>query len=238
MDFLPNTVMILLVALLIGGSVYVGLRLLFRAEDSPRSKKIIKIVVPSVVLVAYLALGFTRIDDGDVEPAASQCVLTLESDVELAVTVHVDAWQQSLDGFGLTWPPAGEVTPGDPGERILGSITGTFDEGVLSREATIGIGGGGITGFKCVVEGIEDQSETLAYVEACWKAARVSGADTEAGRQWVEETVAAFYEPGAGSDVMQLTETVCPAELTMLSVGNSGISHLLTFNIFPSPIEC
>jgi hypothetical protein len=229
--------MILLVSLLMGGSVYVGLRLLFRAEDSPRSKKIIKIVALSVWLVASLALGFIGIDDGDVEPAVSQGVLTLESDVELAVTVQVDAWQRSLDGFGLAWPPAGQVTE-DPNERIFGSITGTFDEGASSREATIGIGGGGITGFKCVVEGLEDQSGTLAFFEACWKAARVSGADTEAGRQWVEETVAALYEPGAGSDVLRSTETVCPAELTMLSVGTSDAYRSLTFNIFPSPIEC
>jgi hypothetical protein len=237
-DFLPNTVSILLFALLIGGSVYVGLRLLFRAEDSPRAQKTIKIVVLSVGLVAYLALAFTGLADREVEPAANPGVLTLQSDVELAVTVRVEAWQQSLDGFGLTWPPAGEMAPADPDEQVLGSITGTLNEGAVRREATIGIGGGGITGFKCVVVGIQEQSESLAFFDACWEAAKVSGADTEAGRQWVEETVAALYEPGAGSDVIRSTETVCPAELTMLSIGTSDTYRSLTFNILPSPVEC
>lgn len=236
MNSFTNLVSIFVFALLIGGSVYVGLRLVFRAEDSPRTKKIIKISALSAVLLAYLGFGLSSMRSPEEDPVAAAGTLTLESDVDLTVSVEVEEWKQSLDGYGLVWPPTGELAAPGPGVEILGTITGELADPVLTRRATIGIGGGGITGFKCEVEGIEDQAQTAAFLKACWEAAKVSGVNTSSGSEWITEAVAAGFEQE--SEIIRATETVCPAELTMLSLATADTYHVLTFNIFPSQTDC
>lgn len=236
MNSFINLFSISVFAFLIGGSVYVGLRLFFRAQDSPRIKKIIKITASSAVLLAYLGIAFSSLRSPEEDPVAVAGTLTLESDVDLTVSVEVEEWKQSFDGFGLVWPPAGELAEPGPGEQILGTITGELADPVLTRRATIGIGGGGITGFKCEVEGIEDQAQTAAFLNACWEAAKVSGVDTSSGSEWITEAVAAAFEQE--SEIFRATETVCPAELTMLSLATTDTYHVLTFNIFPSQTDC
>lgn len=238
MDSIPNFISILLFALLISGFVYIGLRLLFRSEDSPRAKRAIKITVLATLLVAYGILGFIDQGTPTEESVPSGGTLTLETDVELAVEVNVEAWQQSFSAYELAWPPPGELAAPEEGQQIIGSITGTSTNAGLTREASIGVGGAGITGFKCVVQGLDDQEATVSFFQTCWEATRIRGADIGFGSQWVSDTVDAFYNPVNEADINRATETVCPAELTMLSAGTSDSAQWLTFNIFPSTTDC
>lgn len=238
MDFIPNFISILLFALLISGSVYIGLRLLFRSEDSPRTKRAIKITVLITLLVAYATLGFANHGSETAEPVPSRGTLTLETDVELAVSVEVDGWQDAFAEYGLTWPPPGELSTSGGGRQIIGSITGTFTDAGLTREAAIGVGGAGVTGFNCVVQGVKDQAATESFFQTCWTAAKIEGADIALGSRWVAEAVDSIYNPAHEADINRLSETVCPAELTMLSVGSSEAAQSLTFSILPSPTEC
>ncbi|WP_205328486.1 hypothetical protein [Glycomyces sp. YM15] len=100
------------------------------------------------------------------------------------------------------------------------------------------MGGAGITGFKCVVQGIKDQAATESFFQTCWAAAKIEGADIALGSQWVTEAVDAIYNPVNDADFNRHAEIVCPAELTMLSVGSSDAAPWLTFNILPSATKC
>lgn len=240
MTFFANTFGILLFALLMGGSVYLGLRIVFRAQDSPRTRRVIVLVASSTVLLGYIGFAVNRISDVEEEPEYLSGVLTLESDVALTVSVQVAEWQRAFDEFELIWPESGQLVPGED-QGTLGTITGTYVGEGQTIEASIGIGGSGITGFKCAVQGFRDQAATVEFFETCWEAAKVSRADGEAGSAWVADTVAALSQPQA--EITQATEQVCPAELTMLSIGGSDSYDTsdyrwLTFNILPSQTVC
>jgi hypothetical protein len=237
-DFIPNSISILLFALLISGFVYVGLRLLFRSEDSPRTKRAIKITVLTTLLVAYAILGFVNHGAQTAEPVPSGGTLTLETGVELTISVEVATWQDDFAEYELTWPPPGELAAPVGDQQIIGSISGTSTHAGLAREATIGVGGAGITGFKCVIQGIKDQAATESFFQTCWAAAKIEGADIALGSEWVAEAVDSIYNPSSEADISQLNETVCPAELTMIAVASSDATQWITFNILPAITGC
>ncbi|WP_335987415.1 hypothetical protein [Glycomyces sp. MUSA5-2] len=74
---------------------------------------------------------------------------------------------------------------------------------------------------------------TEDFLNTCWTAAAVTGADQAAGAEWF----ASVLEPGAGepNQIMQGSETVCPAELLATSLNSTETYLNMQFSITPAP---
>lgn len=143
-----------------------------------------------------------------------------------------EEWKAAFSEFALLWPEGGTLQTERPENLIsFDPETGGYYAGEGTVEgatlfAAIGFEGDEVDWFTCHAVGIRTATAE-DFLNTCWTAAAVTGA----------EWFASVLEPGADepNQIMQGSETVCPAELLATSLSSTETYLNLQFSITPAP---
>lgn len=232
MNFLLNLALTLGLALVGGAVVWGLLRFLFAAMDSRRMAA----AGFAAALLTFAAVGVAiRLQDRTETPPPSELTYgdIVRPDLEgpLPTSTDIESWKAALTAFDLQWPDTNALETGPPANTLTfdddfdGYIAGESDQEGTHLAAFMGFQDGGRAWFTCYASGLQTTA-TDDFLQTCWTAAAVTGADLEAGSTWIESAVAIDdSEP-----LIVEVEPVCPAALmvTDLSSTSSYINMQLT----------
>jgi hypothetical protein len=213
---------------------------LVRYLFSPRESK--KFVANALVL-AFLFLvttfWFAASRDYIVEHDTTFADLVREEPpASLPTETGISEWKAAFSGFELTWPEGDTLQTERPRDLISfdpetdGYYAGQGTQDGATLFAAIGFEGGEIDWFTCHAFGIRTATAE-DFLNTCWTAAAVTGADQAAGAEWFTS----MLEPEAeeSSQIIHGSETICPAELKATALNSTETYLNMQFSITPAP---
>lgn len=205
---------------------------LVRYLFAPReSKKFVANALSFAFLCLVTTFWLTAFRDSIVEPDTTQVRTSVPTET------GISEWKAAFSDFELVWPEGETLQTERPPNLIsFDPETGGYYAGEGMREgatlfAAIGFEGDEVDWFTCHALGIRT---ALAedFLNTCWAAAAVIGADQAAGAEWFASMLTPAHE---SSQIVHGSETICPAELLVTSLGSSEVYLNMQFSITPAP---
>ncbi|SDD15914.1 hypothetical protein [Glycomyces harbinensis] len=214
---------------------------LVRFYFSPReSKKFVANVLALAFLFLATTVWFAANRDYIVEHDTGFVDLFSEEPrSSLPTETGISEWKAAFSGFTLTWPEDETLATERPrdlisfGPDIDGYYAGQGRQEGASLFAAVGFEGGEVAWFTCHALGVRT-STAEDFLNTCWAAAAIIGADQAAGAErfaWALELTG----EDSGGGLVQVLETVCPAHLTATSLSSTETYLNMQFSITPAP---
>jgi hypothetical protein len=154
--------------------------------------------------------------------------------------IGISEWKAAFSDFELQWPEGDALQTERPKDLISfdpdteGYYAGQGTQDGATLFAGIGFEGGEVDWFTCHAFGIRTETAD-DFLNTCWTAAAVTGADQAAGAEWL----AAMLVPEANesSEIVQGSETICPAELIATSLSSTETYLNMQFSVTPA-LDC
>ncbi|MEU6857805.1 hypothetical protein AB0B28_02845 [Glycomyces sp. NPDC046736] len=149
----------------------------------------------------------------------------------------ISEWKAAFSDFELVWPEGDTLQTERPPDLIsFDPETGGYYAGERMQAgatffAAIGFEGDEVDWFTCHAAGIRtDVAED--FLNTCWSAAAVIGADQAAGAEWFASML---VPPAESSQIVRDSETNCPVELIAVSLSPTENYLNTQFSITPAP---
>ncbi|MBO3735704.1 hypothetical protein [Glycomyces niveus] len=150
----------------------------------------------------------------------------------------ISEWKAAFNAFELVWPEEDTLQTERPENLIsFDPETGGYYAGEGMQDgatlfAAIGFEGDNVDWFTCHAFGIRTHT-TEDFLNTCWTAAAVTGADQVAGTEWFASVLA--EELPESGQILSSSETICPANLTVTSLSSTETYLNMQFSITPAP---
>lgn len=161
-----------------------------------------------------------------------------EPRTSLPTETGISEWKAAFSGFDLMWPEGETLETERPRDLISfdpgtdGYYAGQGMQNGAALFAAIGFEGDEVDWFTCHALGIRtDTAED--FLNTCWTAAAVTGADKEAGAEWFASVLALGADES--SQIVRGSETICPATLIATSLSSTEASLNMQFSVTPAP---
>ncbi|MEU5874930.1 hypothetical protein AB0A73_25630 [Glycomyces sp. NPDC047369] len=213
---------------------------LMRFFFAPReSKKFVANVLALAFLFLVTTFWFAANRDYILEHDTSFSDLVNEAPPPSVPTeTGIGEWKAAFSDFELVWPEGDTLKTERPENLInFDPETGGYYAGEGMQDgatffAAIGFEGDEVDWFTCHAFGIRSATAE-DFLNTCWSAAAVTGADQTAGAEWF----ASVLVPGADepNQIVHGSETICPAELLATSLNSTETYLNMQFSITPAP---
>jgi hypothetical protein len=213
---------------------------LVRYFFSPReSKKFVANVLAIAFLFLAATVWFAANRDYIVEHDTSFADLVSdEPRTVLPTETGISEWKAAFSDFALLWPEGDMLETERPPDLISfdpetdGYYAGQGRYDGAGLFAAIGFEGDEVDWFTCHAVGIRTPAAE-DFLNTCWTAAAVTGADHAAGAEWFASMLAS--EADESSQIVHGSETICPAELIATSLSSTATYLNLQFSITVAP---
>ncbi|MDN3239684.1 hypothetical protein [Glycomyces tritici] len=148
-------------------------------------------------------------------------------------------WKAAFSSFALTWTEEGTLETEPPSDLISfdpdidGYYAGQGSQEGASLFAAIGFEDGDVAWFTCHALGIRT-SAAEEFLNTCWTAAAVTGADHAAGAERLAWALKLTTEAEPGGGLVHVLETYCPAHLNATSLSSTSTYLNMQFSITPA----